>query len=724
MPEASWDAGAMPGTVPEAEASERVPTPKLEVDIIAGKQDAAAQYEAFVNDQLNALKHQLLAYHNYQCEPLHGGSSMAGAFQQRAETTIRTSVTAAKEHGQKVTAAKEHGQKAGVKAWSASLVLDVLTHPRHAAPEDDDTNYTHRAASARASYASADGLVAAKLSTVVYRKGDPNPIWTRFALTEKNLFRQIWSQVVVGLLLIYIATVFPYKLAFLDFRIGNNDEEALEWYLFQWVVDTCFWIDLGLSFFMSYRNEDDSEVCDIRKIARRYLTGMFLLDLLACVPSAFFQLVFLQGDSSTGGASPTRAVNLTKLQRLSRLLRILRLRQLSKLAHLEVVQTIMRFRGFRMGGLFLGFCWVVHMMGCGWYICAALENNPLSESWVARRSLPDGTTLLDKGPEDQWLHSAYFVLTVFTTVGFGDISAFTSGEIFYVGMLMVMGGVINGVVLSHVMNILQESDRKELGTQQTVNILRDFADHTELNQSVTNNLVQLARQSRNSAELDSAKVKKLFGGLVIPRTTMSELAPKLWKGKLFKNEFFKKPQALRQTDLPPRLYLFVASMLKMRDFPEAGEIVYSKGDMPMNCFLVLVGTFSFVDTPIGQTTAEVSPYQLFGTRSYFGEYDILTGAEGRMTTARCEVPFSIALLLARSDLLALCDDFPAFGAAQRILMARREASRKRRLGKLTQHRSYEELCYQAIFRWIHKHYGRHQRSERSCNLVTVIPKGS
>ena len=37
--------------------------------------------------------------------------------------------------------------------------------------------------------------------------------------------------------------------------------------------------------------------------------------------------------------------------------------------------------------------------------------------------------LLHYEPFDQWAHSMYFVFSVFTTVGFGDISAFTTGEI-------------------------------------------------------------------------------------------------------------------------------------------------------------------------------------------------------------------------------------------------------------------------------------------------------
>ncbi|CAK9038711.1 unnamed protein product [Durusdinium trenchii] len=52
----------------------------------------------------------------------------------------------------------------------------------------------------------------------------------------------------------------------------------------------------------------------------------------------------------------------------------------------------------------------------------------------------DGTL---QSPEVQWLHSFYFVLTVFTTVGFGDMSAFTEAEIGYVCFTMLLGAIVN-----------------------------------------------------------------------------------------------------------------------------------------------------------------------------------------------------------------------------------------------------------------------------------------
>lgn len=694
----------MPGVVPQAEAIKRVPTPKLEVDVNAegdSRDAASAEYESFLSDELDALKRRLLAHHNQQL--LYPRTKLV---QPREEMERKSS--------------EAKGALTKVKAWPEDLIIDIIKQ----APAMKQSSSQRRFSLISQDLPGRNALFGpSKFPSTAPGAGRPNPIWTKFALKETNLFRVIWCQAVVGFLIMYVATIFPYKLAFLDFRIGSTEEEEeLYWIIIQWVVDVCFWIDLVLSFFCTYRTDEDFEVCDIRLIAKRYLTGMFILDLLACMPSQAMQMVLFGGDTNSR-ASPTRAINLTKLQRLTRILRILRLRQILNLAEMEWAQAIARFRGFRMFGLGAGVFWLVHLFGCGWYICGALSSNAELESWVARRGLPDGTTLLDKGPVNQWVHSCYFVLTVFTTVGFGDMSAFTVGEIIYVSVLMVVGGVVNGMVLSYVMNILEESDRKDLAIQKSVNTLKDFADHTQLSSTVTHYIVNLARQSRNSAEIDSVGVKKLFGGLILPRSAMSELPAKLWKGKLLKNAFFAKGAFVRQVqDLPPRLVLFVASMLKMRDFHEAGVLVYSEGDMPMNIFLVLAGTFAFVhDAPQGTTegeAAEKTPYQLFGARTYFGEGEILMGRDLRVTSARCEEAGSVALLLPKQDMLNLCADFPAFGSSLRILAERREASRKRRLAKHVKKRTYEQFAHEVIIRFIRQMRHAHP------TVVTVVPRAS
>eukprot|EP00930_Biecheleria_cincta_P014324 TRINITY_DN12377_c0_g1_i1.p1 TRINITY_DN12377_c0_g1~~TRINITY_DN12377_c0_g1_i1.p1 ORF type:complete len:705 (+),score=85.23 TRINITY_DN12377_c0_g1_i1:154-2268(+) len=697
MPEAFEDAERLPGYVPAQESDEIETLPTTDSDAHR-EESGETSYETFVSDQLDALKAQLLAYHAQQSAMLKSEGQRPLPRPERLHSKFEKN---------------DSSSSLSRKALNNDVVVDMITLP----PVSEKLRRSsHRKRSAHA--------YARSLSSVRNPEREANPMWARFTLTEANRFRQVWSQAVVGVLIAYVATVFPYKLAFLDFRLPeclaeaigdttswtcspDDNDEPLAWSIVQWVVDVCFWVDLTLNFFVSYRNSEDFEVCDMRLIAKRYLKGMFFLDVLACLPSEFFQMIMNPNGHSSTRASPTRAINLTKLQRLTRLVRILRLRQLLKLAEVEWVQAIMRFRGFRMGGLTIGVIWVVHLMSSGWYIVAALESEP-TQSWVARRSLPNGSTLLEQPPEVQWAHAMYFVLTVFTTVGFGDMSAYTTVEIIYVCMLMMVGGVVNGTVLSYVMNILEESDRKDVAINRTVNTLKDFADHTQLSSSLTHQMVTLARDRRVGAEVDSDGVKKLFSSLILPRHVVVKLPQNLWKGRLLKNEIFQQGRRLRQMkELPPRMTLFVASMLSMREFDQE-EIIYSNGDLPLNIFLVLGGVFAYVATPRGLDTLDLAPYQLLGPRSYFGEYEMLSNIGTRVSTVRCETPCATALLLSKVDMFKLLADFPAFTSALRTLSIRREASRKRRRAKLVKLQNYEQLSCEIIARFAHKLYPNKQ----------------
>merc|ERR1719199_1223526 len=92
----------------------------------------------------------------------------------------------------------------------------------------------------------------------------------------------------------------------------------------------------------------------------------------------------------------------------------------------------------------IGLVLLTHIMGCLWYLVTAMDDNPL-----ARR--PNWITSLDlreESPRAQWWFAMYYVYTVFTTVGFGDISPVTMSEISFTVMLMLLGVVINSVIVS------------------------------------------------------------------------------------------------------------------------------------------------------------------------------------------------------------------------------------------------------------------------------------
>ncbi|CAE7880041.1 Kcnh7, partial [Symbiodinium microadriaticum] len=265
------------------------------------------------------------------------------------------------------------------------------------------------------------------------------------------------------------------------------------WMPVELTVDILFWIDLPqpkfLIFLFSYKDENlQVEVCDLKAIGCRYLKGFFFVNFLACVPPSWFSVLF-SGGGEDSSSSLNKSLRLSRLHRTSRLARLARLGRLAKLApflHESATwKYIQAFRGVRMMNLTVGLMWVVHLMACGWYLCAALHEEP-NDTWVARRSINnDGDVLMGQDPSEQWVHALYFILTIFTTVGFGDMSAFTTAETLYVDWAMIVGTVVNSIIMSEVITTLTGVDRAQAELNKRYALIKEFSEHARLSGKVT-----------------------------------------------------------------------------------------------------------------------------------------------------------------------------------------------------------------------------------------------
>lgn len=98
---------------------------------------------------------------------------------------------------------------------------------------------------------------------------------------------------------VYVGTLLPYFVAFYQLRIADERSIADAEVSF-WIIDSFFYIDLVLNFFFTYEDASGLEVFDLRKIAKRYLTGRFFLDLIACMPVAFWGAAVVTGPPPSG----------------------------------------------------------------------------------------------------------------------------------------------------------------------------------------------------------------------------------------------------------------------------------------------------------------------------------------------------------------------------------------------------------------------------------------
>jgi len=430
-----------------------------------------------------------------------------------------------------------------------------------------------------------------------------------------------------------------------------------------------------------------------------------------------------------------KIARVTRMQKIPRIVRLVRLLRLAKMASVRYNcgAWLRRFEGKRVVQ-FINFMssllWTLHVVACFWYLCAALQDDPM-ETWVGRREVDrDGTSLLSQSPFEQWLVSMYFVLTVITTVGFGDISAVTEAEILYVGFVMVFGAMVHGIIISKVISIVTSSDQINEFIQNSHNLIDAFSDHTMLAEGTRRRMKdEVTWRTKSNATsqrlFDREEMAGMIMGKVLPWALQAEMSTGVFGGALSKNDFLRCCRTVCY--VPPRLPLLLACCLSRIHF-DSGEVIYQLHDFPFNLFLVLHGTCAYIARPTarggvdemhslkpGQEldvqndlqrstslaarfkafmaerslsmssrastfVSELYPYRLFSKHNYFGDFELFQGCP-RQATARCEKAGDL-LVLHKADLNRLEEQFPQFHSAWATAALQRERFREQARLKL------------------------------------------
>mmetsp|Transcript_42067 Transcript_42067/g.90892 ORF Transcript_42067/g.90892 Transcript_42067/m.90892 type:complete len:795 (+) Transcript_42067:213-2597(+) len=490
---------------------------------------------------------------------------------------------------------------------------------------------------------------------------DRSPRLPRYVIKE-GTFYSLW-QMLIATLLVYTGTVFVYVLCFIDFKIdvdnpeltGQGSHKSLFIDVLDTVVYVIFIIDFFLGFFFSYKDVNHVEVIDLPRCMRHYLRSTFVINFFSCLPPGLVTMV-VQGNFADHGKL-NQGIRVIRLQRLTKLFQIFRMPGSHLPTWLEWMETT---KVARVLNLTIGLFWIIHLMACGWYLCAAFHDDP-SMTWVATYKVSNSKTVAELNAFDSWMQSVYFVITVFTTVGFGDISATTNGEIVYVFFLMMVGVVVHSMIIGEVIAIVTSNDRVNEFVKGREALLDAFSEHTELDQKSREKLSHwIYTNARHWVKQQYSKedMKQLIIGRYMPRTLLGELPPQLYHGQLTSNKLLTCVGKY-----PPRLPMLLALHMGRSTFIQ-GETVYEKGDHPFNLFMVRVGTFaatrtSFLPAPDRDAQPIVTDEvcELYPWSTYFGDREIFRGTP-RLTSAICCSDLGIVMAIPRKEMEEVVDEFP------------------------------------------------------------------
>lgn len=193
-------------------------------------------------------------------------------------------------------------------------------------------------------------------------------------------------------------------------------------------------------------------------IARFYIWhGTFLVDVLSIAPwvAELVDLTALDNNNE-------RAIYVYMFQAL-RLLRLVRLFLFIKGLFAATSDGLGRKLTGKLPSSVLYFANLIYLaavlinlLGNLWYWTARREGLGTSTVWL---SSIDGEDLTDASPVRQYVASIFFTMTTITTVGYGDITPKSTAEELVCMLIMFIGVLFFGFVISSLSSVLQSGSR-------------------------------------------------------------------------------------------------------------------------------------------------------------------------------------------------------------------------------------------------------------------------
>ena len=376
-----------------------------------------------------------------------------------------------------------------------------------------------------------------------------------------NPYKKIWD-LLIAILILYSAIITPYEIAF-------SDSNKSSW--FEILIDIFLAIDIVLTFFSAYTDEEENLVKNHKKIIKKYLKSWFIIDIISVMP---LNNLFKNGKYS----GLTKISKLPKLYRLIKLTKLLRMTKMSSKGNLNRVTKFfmeklkINANVERLFFFVLTFLLMNHLCACFWYFMAKIEDfSP--DSWVVRLGYMDNSNL------ELYIISFYWTLTTVTTVGYGDITAGTTIERIYNLFIMSFGVLLYSFAIGSLSSIVSTLDQKSEEMNQKLQILSSIKKEFNLEQGIYDKVRKVIKYDLSRNQKD-----KMVFLQELPNKLRIELS-QIMHDKVIQNFYFFRDQ-------PSDFFAYVAPLLKPVKFSK-NDYLYKCQDMIDEMYFVAKGTVIF-----------------------------------------------------------------------------------------------------------------------------------
>ena len=449
-----------------------------------------------------------------------------------------------------------------------------------------------------------------------------------YIILPHNKYRTGWD-IFMAWLLSILAFYIPFRVCFY-FDSADSDRKAIFW--IELGADFLFVIDIILNFLTAYGDPKSKiMIVDPKKIAKRYLTGFFFVDVIATFP---FGLVL--SHQSLGLTN-----KFGKLGRLPKLLKFLRAAKLLKLVRLQhfISRLEMEYNIHhgvtRMIKVISLVFLVTHVVACAFYLIGLSGGTDLDDGgWMYRFEFNE------KPVAARYVASLYWSFSTLTTVGYGDISARTAQEQAFSMAMMLVGVSWYAICVSSMSAIMSTFDAQNKAIRDKMLSVNSFIRAAKLPPPLAQRIRSCFefRSSQKAFALnshyDADELLEEVGSAL-----RTEILLHLERDLIQKIPFFdgKVPQFVADS----------ISMLQPMVF-QVGDIIVREGSQADEMYFLISGRAAVFSGETEVLTIEAG--------SYFGEVGCILGGIRRASIKALSVVELQAL--SRRNLNILLNEYP------------------------------------------------------------------
>ena len=426
--------------------------------------------------------------------------------------------------------------------------------------------------------------------------------------------RRISWDILIFLLLIYIALVTPIRIGF-D-QEANQIDEPFFYYL-EKAIDVIFILDIAINFCTSYADDKNKEIVDRRAIAINYIQTWFFLDFISSIPLDWI-MESQGGSDGLGNIQAAKTARVAKAGRASKIMKITRVLKLTKLLRLarggKMWTKYMDYFQFsriqvKLGSLLLMTLLISHIFACIFALIAKLNslvdprNDEYSYSWLAQAGLTDEPWFV------QYAAAMYFCVATITTVGYGDIVPQTTLEQLFVTLVMLFGGAFYGFIIASLAALLSSWDINKTKFDEKMDSISNYMKVRKFPAFLSRKIKAYYRHYYNKrTALDE-------------RAILSELSTQLRREVVdfmvsdVKGQILKEVPMFKGIDM-----IHLATLLAVLKplTATAGEYIVKEGQATEEMFILMSGTLHARINESDEVLAELKAGACFGELAALG----------------------------------------------------------------------------------------------------------